>query len=332
MAFAGTVENKSLAYGLVFSVQVVFTGYQLLAKVALSGKGVNPISFALIRAVGTTVVLFALGCMIDSKPQVYRRSFNPAHMPQFVLLGISMAANVLGLIFALEHTSSGMVAILQVLRPIFAGVISKAMGMERFSNRMLMGVAVCLIGTTMITTQGAALAKPGESMYLGVFFVCIHSMGQAMYVIHQPALLDAGYSPFMVNSGAFLVATFIIASMFGIPSQKLHEGVWWDSSPFFIGLTLYSILMVGVYCYCAMGWAAKKIGGTSVMLFMLLQAILTTTSGRIFLHEEMNLVQVLGGALILAGITVYIFGKEDVQASLKMCDVQTSRRPSAQDV
>merc|ERR1712125_92035 len=105
--------------------------------------------------------------------------------------------------------------------------------------------------------------------------------------------------------------------MFGIPSQKLHEGVWWDSSPFFIGLTFYSILLVGVYRYCAMGWAAKEIGGTGVMLFMLLQAILTTTSGRIFLHEEMNLIQVLGGVLILAGIIVYIFGKENVQASIK---------------
>lgn len=321
--------RTALAYGVVLSVQFVFTGYQILAKVALAGKGINPVSFALVRAIGTTIALSILGCVFQDRSRItsktatatYPLNFNTKHASQFVVLGFCMAGNVLGLIFALNFTSSAMVAILQVLRPVFAGLISRFIGAERFSPQMLFGVALCIVGTSMITTHGTASAREGESTSLGVLFVCIHSFGQAMYVIQQPALLDEGYSPFVVNSGAFLVASSIIGLCFCIPHPLMRNGILWDSSFFFLSLLAYSIFLVGVYCYCAMGWAAKIVGGTAVMLFMLVQAILTTAAGRLFLDEQMNATEGLGGVLILVGIIVYARGKAVMPSHAKEPDV-----------
>merc|ERR1712217_857871 len=174
---------------------------------------------------------------------------------------------------------------------------------------MLLGIALCVVGTITITAQGGALAKPGESVFLGVFFVCIHSAGQSLYVIYQPHLLSLGYSPFTINSVAFLVATGFMTMLLLVPHPKIHQGIYWETSPFFIGITLYSIFLVGAYSYTVMGWAAKQIGGTAVMLFMLLQAFLTTVAGRFFLQETMTITQVFGGLLILIGILIYVFGK-----------------------
>lgn len=299
------------AYVLVFSVQIVFAAYQIMTKAAFSGNNINPFSFAFIRVLGTSVVLITITCSVPSSRRSVARAFCIGDVSHFIVLGISMVANVLGLILALRYASSGTVAILQVLRPVFAAVISWLIGVETFSAHMLMGLLVCVTGASAVARDGAAIAKPGESVYLGVFFVCVHSAGQAMYVAWQPVLAKDGYSTFAINSGAFVVATAMLGLCLLIPPTSLHEGLWWDNSNFFLVLTAYSIIMVGAYSYAAMGWAANEIGGTAVMLFLLLQAIMTAWSGAIFLHEPVGRVQMYGCFLILCGLCIFIYGKQE---------------------
>eukprot|EP00928_Gymnodinium_smaydae_P024017 TRINITY_DN19581_c0_g2_i1.p1 TRINITY_DN19581_c0_g2~~TRINITY_DN19581_c0_g2_i1.p1 ORF type:complete len:116 (+),score=19.30 TRINITY_DN19581_c0_g2_i1:32-349(+) len=55
-----------------------------------------------------------------------------------------------------------------------------------------------------------------------------------------------------------------------------------------------------------MAFVAKRVGGTVVMHFMLLQAILTVVGGHVFLGEVLRASQLFGGVLILIGIRVFV--------------------------
>jgi len=294
-------RDVAWAYMLVFSVQIVFTGYQLLTKVALGGRGVDPIVFALVRAVGTSCLLLVLAALQLPRQQLVVKF---VHLNRFALLGCCMACNVLGLIAALELSSSGVVAILQVMRPIFAALISRGMGMEKFSTQKILGMAVCLLGALTVARTGADASDQAGGAHYGAFmYVCIHSVGLGAYVSLQPALLDVGYSPLVINAYSFLVASVIFAVL--LPMGRFHTGSWWQPTWLFFATVVWSICLVGAYSYVAMGWAAKRVGSTTVMLFMLLQAILTVAAGRVFLGEEMNAIQLVGGMVIIIGILIF---------------------------
>jgi drug/metabolite transporter (DMT)-like permease len=230
------------------------------------------------------------------------------HKGRFLLLGISMTCNVLGLIFALNWTSSAVVAIFQAMRPIFAGVLSRMLGIEEFTTLKLFGMAVCFAGALVISiSDSESETAPSHGWpFVGFCFVCIHSFGQSSYVILQPFLLDAGYSPAVINANAYVVSTVLMALMLPLP---IHSGAWYQPTVLFSGYTLYAILLVGVYSYVAMGWAAKKVGGTAVMLFMLLQAILTVIAGTLFLHEKLYLSHLVGGICIIIGLAIFVSGE-----------------------
>lgn len=319
MAEAASWGQVALAYGLIFSVQIVFCGYQILAKVAISGRGINPVAFALIRAIGTTVSLLIVSaweasqcvrsmalCGVPGPPARLRPKWE--HKWHFLLLGVCVFCNVLGLILALHFTTSSMVAILQVMRPIFAALVGRALGLEQLSKHKYSGMVLCIIGAIEITAFGSHAAKTGDNPIIGAILVAFHAIGQALGVILQPALMDFGYSAFIINAYAFAVAAVLFAIVVVLPIAEVHVGVWWDRSAFFIGVTLYSILLVGAYSYTAMGWAAKKVGGTAVMLFMLLQAGLTVGASSVVFHDQFHTCQLQGIAMLIVGMLIFALG------------------------
>lgn len=288
------------AYLLVFSVQVVFTGYQLLAKVALTGHGIDPVAFAFVRAVGTTVLLFAGTSCCTSQTRLLPRWEDRTH---FLLLGLCMVGNVLGLIAALKLTTSATVAFLQVMRPVFAGLVSWGMGIEHFTVLKVLSIGICIAGTLVIATGESQHAETATSPILGVVSVCIHSVGQSCYVLLQPPLLNGGYSATVINAWSFAIASILLVLLMPFSPSS---GSWWQPSVLFFVITFWSIVLVGAYAYVAMGWAATRLGGTTVMLFMLLQAILTVLGGHLFLGEILFAVQLQGGLLVVLGLLIFV--------------------------
>jgi len=293
------------AYGVVLSVQVVFAIYQLMTKVAFERYGMDPLAFAETRMVGAAVVLLVVTATIVPKDQFWPRR---EHRWRFLLMALCMFGNIIGLVFALKCTSSAMVAMLQILRPIFAGILSWSLGLERPTLKKLLGLAICVTGGIAITYYSHSMvSSSGSSPVLGAGLVCIHALSVAAYVLHQPYLVDLGYSALAVNAHSYSLAAFFTAMLLQLPALKpMHHGVWYDSSSFYVLLVLHSILFVAIWSYVAMAWAAKRLGGTTVMLFMLLQAVLVLFAGRYILGEVLQPGQLVGGLFVLVGLLVFV--------------------------
>jgi len=296
------------AYVVVFSVQLVFSGYQVWAKYVFADEHADPIAFIFMRSMASAVLLLTIAACRGQAPW---SPIGPLreHKKTLVLLGFAMACDMLGIIFALRFATSRSVAVFQVIRPIVAGFLSRAFGTEEITKIMWAGISISVWGVLMII-----LSEPIQNCSLldrliGFGFVLIHAIGQSYFVVMQPGLLKLGCSPIAITGYSYAAMSLIIAVMLPLP---IHGGVSWHASTKgFWDLLIYSSLCVGAYSYVAMGWAAKSLGGTAVMLFMLLQSILTVCSGSMILHEPFGSIRLFcaGSVCILAGIGIYIGGR-----------------------
>eukprot|EP00928_Gymnodinium_smaydae_P026135 TRINITY_DN20609_c0_g1_i1.p1 TRINITY_DN20609_c0_g1~~TRINITY_DN20609_c0_g1_i1.p1 ORF type:complete len:324 (+),score=6.51 TRINITY_DN20609_c0_g1_i1:48-1019(+) len=304
-SFRGTAAT-AYPYLAALVVQIIFSLYQLMTRYALRGPTtIDVIVFSFFRSLGiTTCFLIAAVVLMPIRDIIPRKDLG-----YFLILGLSMACNLVGMMFALKYTTSTTVAVLQVSRPVFAAVISQAMGIETFETREYFGIAMCVAGALLTTIQGTAdgALAYGSSPLWGLLCVCIHSCGQAIYVVLQPYVLDGGHSHCVVHGMSFSIATLVLGVCCCFP---VHSGDWYEPTTFFICFSIYSVLFAGGIAYVAVGVAAKELGGTSVMVLMLFQALTTICVSHFFLGEQMHPKQIIGGIIIAAGVFLYKSGRQ----------------------
>lgn len=303
------------AYLVVLSVQVVFASYQIMTKMAFQENTVDPVVFAFLRLAGAAVVFWLMVFLPGSPAQEKDKKYiwpRPEHRKRFACMGLCMFGNVVGLVMALKFTTSSMVAMLQVLRPVFAGVISWSLGIERPTMRQILGLIFCVMGGLAIVVcndrQASTLAQSSMQPrnYLGAALVCVHSFSIALYVVEQPYLVDVGYSASTINAQSYTFATVLCGFVLALPGVGGHGSSWLPPDAFSWLTIAHAVFLVAIYSYVAMAWAAKKLGGVVVMLFMLLQAVIILTVGHIVLHEVMYVGQLVGASLVVVGIFTFI--------------------------
>merc|ERR1719240_1444774 len=302
------------AYSVVLSVQFVFASYQIMTKIVFEHTDVDPVAFAFLRLVGAAVIFWVMVAFTVPAKYMWPR---PEHKSRVARMGFFMFGNVMGLVLALSYTSSAMVAMLQVLRPIFAGVISWTLGLERPTWRQIVGLLLCVMGGVAIvgfSHPQVAVEEVANPLsvwhsWVGAGLVCFHSFCIAFYVLEQPQLINAGCSALAINAQAYTLACALGLFVMLIPGRYTthNQSQAWLPQDAFSWLTiLHAVLLVACYSYMAMAWAAKKLGGVIVMLFMLLQAVIILIAGKFLLKETLYSGQLAGALLFLLGILTFI--------------------------
>lgn len=296
------------AYGVVLSVQLVFASYQIMTKIAFENTDVDPTAFAFLRLVGASVLFWIMAMFTVPAKQMWPR---PEHRARVARMGLFMFGNVMGLVLALSFTTSAMVAMLQVLRPIFAGMISWTLGLERPTTRQIVGLILCVMGGAAIVVFSHPTADLERSIWqswIGAGLVCLHSFCIAFYVLEQPQLISAGCSPWAINAQAYTFASILGLFIMMLPGLRPVNNLqaWFPQDSFAWFTLAHAVLLVAVYSYVAMAWAARKLGGVVVMLFMLLQAVIILAVGRVILKEVLYVGQLVGAFFVLLGILTFI--------------------------
>jgi len=320
--------ETAMAYWMVLSVQAIFAIYQLMAKVAFERYAVDPLVFAFTRTAGASMVLFLMSAVLVPWHKFVPRE---GYRWQFLLMGVSMFGNVVGLVFALSLTSSASTAMLQVLRPIFAGILSWTLGLEKPTMLKVTGMAICVVGGMAVTEFSDTANATARQPYLGALLVCLHALSISVYVVHQPILVEAGHSAIAINAISYAIATLFIGILIAMPSLRAyHHGIWFDGSPLYICLTLHSIFLVASWSYVTMAWSARRLGGTVVMLFMLLQMVCLLIAGRYVLGEVIHPGQAAGGLLVVVGILIFAFAPSTPTVQL-WTELEKGRKASERD-
>ena len=185
----------------LFLVQVVTSGYQILAKVALNG-GTNGILFSFYRDAIALVLLTGVVVAHEGVPSV-----DTVWLPRLMVLGgFGIVANQIFFINGLRLTSPVAGAIMQPLIPIWTLILSLIVGIEKLHIRKvsgvlrILGLLLAAGGSIYMLANRAGSVLENESMsnkLIGSILFFCNTFSMAIFTTFQKEILKSyAFAPF----------------------------------------------------------------------------------------------------------------------------------------
>ncbi|QXD15557.1 DMT family transporter [Rhodocaloribacter litoris] len=234
-----------------------------------------------------------------------RRQGTPLLAPLRQAPGMLLALGLLGyflyqvaFIVGLDHTAAGSAAIIMASVPLWSALVGHTFGFERLRRLGWAGLLVTLVGTALIVVFGPRTVDFGG----GVLFGNVVMVGAAVCwgcytALNRPVLRRV--SPLALSLFGLL---FSLPLLFLVALPSFDEIAWGRVNGWTWAALLYSGgLSTGL---APVLWSASvhRVGAAHTTAFGNLVPFIALFAGFFFLDEPINLAQLLGGGLIIAGI------------------------------
>lgn len=217
---------------------------------------------------------------------------------------------------SLKYTSSTNAALINAMAPIFTGIFAVISRQERFTWKVQIGSIVAFAGAAIIILSGnhSGISASYPHHIYGEIIGLAAALIFGVYPIITAPLLRS-YSSLRINAWSsgitvFFLLLFNFKSLYsGIPLQ-LNAHAW-------IGI-LYAVIPVTVFGLVAWYHGVSKIGPTSVMIYMYAIPLSAAIISFFILGESIHMIQIIGGIIILFGISVVkMKAKENLRSGEK---------------
>lgn len=260
-----------------------------------------PLTFAGIRFVIAASILFSLIAL--------RRVPLPNKARDWILLAVtgvlSFSLNY-GLVFwGEQYISSGLAALLQSTLPAFGLVIAHFyLPGERMTLPRIVGVLLGVLGVAVIFSNQLHVSGPralwGSTALVGSAFCAAYAnvLVKRYGLNLQPSVLAAGQMLFG------LVPLLLI----GIPLEGNPLKFHWTRIAV---ISLFYLAIVGtVVAFWLYYWLMHNMDVTKTMLIALVTPVVAVGLGLLALKEEMHWRTLIGGALIISGLSLLVFRRD----------------------
>lgn len=228
-------------------------------------------------------------------------------MPQLLLLAlIGFVINKLLEFGGLALTTASDVALLITSESIFTAALSWLVLRERF--KPLTGFALLLgfVGVYLIVERSLIPNIPaggGSLRILGDLMVIMALLVESFYTVRAKSML-VKHSPFLITS-----ASIVISMLFWTPVaawQILATG--WHPIGLVAWLSIaWMAIMSTVIAYLAWFKGLAKVDGSAAASTLFIQPLLGTFLAIVLLHDQLTLMTVVGGILII--VSVYMISR-----------------------
>jgi drug/metabolite transporter (DMT)-like permease len=218
-------------------------------------------------------------------------------VPVLALLGLlGVFANQVLYILGLAHSTASNAAILMLSIPVFTAAVAAAARVERFSARKAAGVALAVAGALVLLQPGRLeLARGGA---LGNLLLLVNCLAYAAYLVLQRPALKV-LPPLTLVAWAFLFgAVGVLAvsapQLVALRTAQMPLAAW-------SGIA-YIVLVPTVVNYALNTWALRRSSPALVATYTTLQPVVAALLAVLFLGERVGIAEMLGFALIAAGV------------------------------
>jgi drug/metabolite transporter (DMT)-like permease len=269
--------------------------------IKLGLEDLPPFTFAGIRFVLASAILFSLVAI--------RRLSLPRKRSDWVLLastGVLAFCINYGLLFwGEQYISSGLAALLQATIPVFGLVIAHFyLPGERMNLPRVIGVVMGITGVAVIFSNQLSVAGPralagSAALVLGSASaaysnVLVKSRGKNL----DPAILAAGQMLFGL----------IPLLLLGIPLEGNPFRFHWTRMA--VAALFYLAIVGSVIAFLLYYWLIQNMDVTNTMLIALVTPVVAVTLGVLVLNEELNWRTLVGGAMIMLGISLVVLRRK----------------------
>ncbi len=292
---AGAANNKSATIGVACAMlgAIAFSGKTIIVKLAYQ-HGVDVLTLLALR------MLFALPFFLAMAWWA-----GAAHLSRRDWIGV-IALGFIGyyvgsyLDFAgLQYISAGMGRLILYLYPTIVVLMSALFLKQPIRKRHVVSLALSYSGIALVFNAEINLGADWNLMLLGAGLVFASAVTYAIYLIAGSRyVLTMGsmrFTAYAATSASF----FVIAHFMALrgPSQLAAPNDVYV-------LVLIMAIFTTVTPLWLMAEGLKRIGANQVALVGCIGPLSTMVFGQIFLGERITLIQLIGAALVLAGVLI----------------------------
>lgn len=287
-------KGSKVTAALYATMSISFWGVSFVSTKAVLAK-LDPYSLLVIRfGIGALFLLLLL--LVQRKTLRVSIKYIP-HLIVLGILGVFVHQVLQATALLTIHASSA--GWLISFSPIFTVILSMLFLHEKMSIPKAIGMVLAIIGVLIITTtrSGQALSF---TMNIGFFLMILSTLNWAVYSIlvrslkiPYPSLLVTFY---MCLLGLILTIPFIIRNRGWEALSLLNHTEW--SHLLFLGVFVSGI------AYWYWGKALEVFEASKVSMFLYLEPITTFIAAVFLLNEEVFLISVAGGIIIIIGVII----------------------------
>jgi drug/metabolite transporter (DMT)-like permease len=283
--------NRSQRDGLIF-VLVAATGYSCLPIFVkfIRDAGLAPLDIATWRFIFAMPIFWLLIALRRSPA-----SEKPLPRLRLLGLGVLFITATLTAFWGLERLPAGTFIILFYTYPAMVALLSLVLG-ERLTGQSWVALLMTLIGTVLTVPNLGAGLSANDS--LGVLLAIINALIVSFYFIFNNRLLR-GHTALAQASAWSVTGSFLVFLLLALirPLTWPTELLTWL---LLLALAVVSTVMP-IFCLTT---GLNKLGPSKAAIVSTVEPILTTIWAMIFLGEQMQALQIAGGALILLSVVL----------------------------
>lgn len=200
---------------------------------------------------------------------------------------------------SVKYTSATNASLLIALSPIFTGFFAVISRQEKFTWRMQIGSLVALSGAMLVILTKSGLSMKYPQAMLGNLTGILAAILWGLYPVLANPLLKK-YSSLRVTAWSSLLGLLVLVPMSLNDFASIANGY---SSAALMSL-IYSAFFITIYGLVAWYVGVGKIGTVNVMVYMYLIPLVAVIVASLVIKEPVNLWQVLGGFIIIFGLTI----------------------------
>ena len=284
--------------GLLFVVAVWGLNFAVI-KVPLDVM--DPFTVNLFRF---AVALAALGALHAWDARQRREGFwDGLRREPLAVVGLGLLAHVVyqtGFILGIDRLTAGMGALLMATAPLWTALIAHASGVDRLRGAAWAGVALGLAGAVVIVLSRPANAEMGGTA-AGIALLLAGAFAWAVFTVLAKPVIARGVSPIGLTFFGLLAAFPVLFAMGagGVASAEWArvDGWVWAALVFSGGLSIGA-------AYAIWNVAVRRIGPSRTALYSNLVPFAGVAAGAVLLREAVVPLQLVGGALVIAGLVV----------------------------
>jgi drug/metabolite transporter (DMT)-like permease len=257
----------------------------------LVADGITPLQLTAIRWSIAAPFLLVLAAILEKPNWSAALREWPMHLLQAAL---GLVAFCLFSYQALAHTTALNAALVGATNPVLIAVVAALLVRERIRRTSSLGLVISLLGVLLILTNGRILEVFTTEYNIGGLYMLGAVAVWTAYTILGRTLATPPVTSAAVQSVFASLALAPITLLVGGPIT-LDTAGWWG--------VVYIGLFPSVLSLMLWNIAVKKVGAGRAGIYLNLMPVFTAALA-IAMGTPITLVQVLGGALVIAGVVL----------------------------
>jgi drug/metabolite transporter (DMT)-like permease len=229
------------------------------------------------------------------------RGFNARDLWTFFYLGFfGVVVNQMCFALGLRHTAVSHGAVIVGMAPVYTLALAVIFRVEKATWRKFAGIAMAFAGIAVLAAEnGMTTRSPsleGDAvMMTGAIGFAVYSVLGKRVAARYDALTMTAFNHF---TGAIVVLPIVLYQAHGLLVGAQWRRVPWQSWTAVIYMAVFSSAVAYVLYF----WLLKYLQASQLAAFTYLLPVIATILGIVWLGERGSLMQIVGGALALAGV------------------------------